>query len=146
MQEFNAARLSVSKVAEEEWNFIVNELIDGYEDEAALPYTAPVDEKMMNGVTVTEAKESIESDLPTTDTGLAVETAASSRPASRAGSRPPSRAGLEKKSTSRPASRNGSLAPPPRATSRGRSRTPAARAGSAQPMATLTEEMEVVKE
>ena len=37
MQEFNAARLSVSKVSEKEWNFIVDELIDGYEEDEALP-------------------------------------------------------------------------------------------------------------
>lgn len=35
MQEFKAARLSVSKVSPEEWTFIVNNLIEGYEGEGA---------------------------------------------------------------------------------------------------------------
>lgn len=33
MQELNAARLSVSRVSQKEWSFIVDELIEGYEDE-----------------------------------------------------------------------------------------------------------------
>ncbi|SMY23264.1 unnamed protein product [Zymoseptoria tritici ST99CH_1A5] len=37
MQELTAARLSVSKVSEEEWNFITEKLIEGYEDDEALP-------------------------------------------------------------------------------------------------------------
>lgn len=151
MQEFTAARLSVSKVTEQEWNFITEELIEGYEDEAALPATtngdvAIMDAKLSNGVTVAKTKVTSESDVPTTDTLLAVETAATSRPTSRAGSRPPSRAASDKKIISRPASRAGSLAPPSRAASRGRNRTPAARAGSAAPMASVVEEMEVVDE
>ena len=93
MQEFTAARLSVSKVSEEEWNFIVDELIEGYEEDAALPNGAKAasttTDANANGATpttTTEAKETIESDPPTTDTLLAPETAAtSSRPASRAG-------------------------------------------------------------
>ncbi|CAK4030645.1 Thymocyte nuclear 1 [Lecanosticta acicola] len=32
MQEFKAARLSVSKVSEDEWNFITENLVEGYED------------------------------------------------------------------------------------------------------------------
>ena len=154
MQEMKAARLSVSKVSEEEWDFIVNQLIDGYEDDAALPQAtngeAAVDEdaELPNGITVTETTEVAGSDLPTSDTMLAAETAAtSSRPASRAGSaansRPGSRAGSVKKSTSRAASRAGSLVPPSRAGSRARSRTPGGRASSAQPMATVSEELEV---
>lgn len=37
MQELNAARLSVSKVSEAEWNFIIDNLVEGYygEDDAA---------------------------------------------------------------------------------------------------------------
>ena len=146
MQELTTPRLSVSKVSEKEWDFIINELVEGYEDDAALPATtngvedAMEDGGLPNGVTVTESKEIAESDLPTTDTVLPAETAAtSSRPASRAGSR----AGSDKKSMSRPGSRAGSLAPP-RPASRGRSRTPGARAGSAQPaqpMATVSEEI-----
>ena len=141
MQEFNTARLSVSKVAEKEWNFIVDELVEGYEDEA-LPAgetggdtpMADADAKALDGV-----KQSIESDVPTTDTLLAADTApTSSRPGSRGGSR--SRAnGL--KPGSRPGSRTASLQPPVRAGSRGRSGTPAGRARSTQAMTTLTEEM-----
>ena len=33
MQEFTTARLSVSKVSEAEWNFIVDKLIEGYEED-----------------------------------------------------------------------------------------------------------------
>ena len=152
MQEFKAARLSVSKVSEKEWDFIVNELIEGYEDDAGLPAAtkgvedAMEDAGLPNGVTIMESKEIPESDMPTTDTVLAEETTAtSSRPASIGGSRPGSRAGPVKKSTSRPGSRAGSLAPP-RTASRGRSRTPGARAGSAQPMGTVAEEMDVIGE
>ena len=151
MQEMTAARLSVSKVSEKEWDFIVNELIEGYEEDAALPgvpkangTTMDTDE-VPNGVTsATEnnnafALPTVESDLPTTDTILPAGTAPTS-------SRPASRARSDKKSTSRPASRAGSLAPP-RATSRGRSRTPMSRAGSAKPMAAVAEEgMDVIKE
>lgn len=86
MQELNAARLSVSKVSEKEWNFIVDELIEAYEDEA-LPAgetggdtpMADADKNEPDGV-----KQSIESDVPTTDTLLAAATAPTS---SRAGSR-----------------------------------------------------------
>jgi hypothetical protein len=37
MQELTAARLSVSKVSEAEWNFITENLVDGYEEDGALP-------------------------------------------------------------------------------------------------------------
>lgn len=58
MQEFNSARLSVSKVTEKEWNFIVNELIEGYEEDGAVPAAAigedttmaDADAKLPNGV------------------------------------------------------------------------------------------------
>lgn len=156
MQEFTAARLSVSKVTEEEWDFIVNELIDGYEDDDA-PATngvkgndatrgnAPLP---LDAAATPVAMPTIESDIPTTDTALPADTAAtSSRPASRAGSqKPPSRAASRASSragSQKPTSRNGSLAVP-RAASRGRSRTP--RGGSVQPMSAVAEEMEVVKE
>ncbi|KAK3702931.1 hypothetical protein LTR37_014780 [Vermiconidia calcicola] len=164
MQEFTAARLSVSKVTESEWNFICTELIEWYEDDAELPNGAKKDDTAMedadidadadaalpNGAAVPEVQDTIESEPPTTDTLLPVETAAtSSRPASRAGSRAASRAGSrapsEKKPASRPASRAGSLVVP-RATSRGRSRTPSARASSAAPMGTVAEEMDVINE
>ena len=135
MQEFNTARLSVSKVAENEWNFIVDELIEGYEDEV-LPAgetggdapMADADTKAPGGV-----KQSIESDAPTTDTALAAETAlTSSRTGSRGGSR--SRAnGLK------PGSRAASLQRPARSGSRGRSGTPGGRARSTQPMTTVAE-------
>ena len=147
MEELTKTRLSVSKVSQEEWNFIVDKLIEGYEDEDALPSKAAKGDdtakaessKMPNGNTI---KETVESDLPTTDTMLPADTAAtSSRPASRAGSRAASR---------KPGSRAVSLAPPPRATSRGRSRTPMPRAASAQPMTAVAEErveqMKVVNE
>ena len=145
MQEFNAARLSVSKVSEEEWNFIVNELIEGYEEDEALPAAdtgedtpmADVSTKVPNGV-----KQTIEADIPTTDTLFTANTAPTSRPDSRAGSRAGSASRINGiKPTSRPGSRAGSLKPPARSVSRGRSRTPGrGRAASTQPMTTLTEE------
>ena len=150
MQELNSARLSVSKVSEKEWNFIVDKLIDGYEEDAALPSVETAEDTPMgtagdaipNGV-----KQTIESDVPTTDTGLAAETTPSSRPASRAASRAGSRAGSRAASANlKPASRAGSLKPASRqpskarSVSRGRSRTPGRRAVSALPMMTLTEE------
>lgn len=148
MQEFTAARLSVSKVSEDEWNFINNELIEGFEDDTAALLTASTAtngdamevDNVPNGATIIETKETIETDMTTTDTMLAAETTASSRPGSRAGSTAPSKAGsrapsrvgsrapsaepkFEKKS-SRPVSRAGSLAPPTTAGACGRSRTP----------------------
>ena len=147
MQEFTAARLSVSKVSEAEWNFIVDNLIEGYEEDEGLSASEAGDSKVPNGV-----KKTIESDAPTADTGLTAITAPTSRPASRAGSRASSRAasraGSESlanglKPPSRPASRAASLQPPARSVSRGRSRTPGSRRGtSVQPtqMDIVTEE------
>lgn len=158
MQEFTTARLSVSKVNESEWNFIIDNLVEGYEEDEALPAKevgdpaiADADIEIPNGV-----KKTIESDAPTADTGLTADTAPTSRPASRAASRassraasrPPSRAGSESRNTglkpaSRPASR-ASLQPPARSVSRGRSRTPGKRRATSvqptQPMDTVTEE------
>lgn len=134
MQEFTAARLSVSRVTEKEWNFICNELIEGYEDDAepangakkddtamedadadadaALPNVetaiedVEADAALPNGAAVQEVQETVESEPPTTDTLLPAETAAtSSRPASRAGSRAASRAGSRGPSEKKPASR-----------------------------------------
>jgi hypothetical protein len=140
MQEFTAARLSVSKVTEKEWNFIVNELIEGYEEDEALPAAdtgedtpmADADPKLPNGV-----KQTIESEVPTTDTIFTANTAPTSRPGSRGGSRAGSTSRIN---GIKPASRPGSLQPPARSVSRGRSRTPGRRAASTQPMTTLTEE------
>jgi len=162
MQAFKQTRLSVSKVTQEEWDFITENLVEGYEEGGAeedvdLPngttkaHTGDVemadgdidDAALPNGPTITtdapELQQTIEdAELPTTDSlALPPDTAAtSSRPASRAGSKKPaSRAGSVK-----PASRAGSLAPP-RPSSRGRSRTPSVRrASSTQPMAAATEE------
>ena len=143
MQELNAARLSVSKVSEKEWDFIMNELILGY-DEVAPPAVNGDDSAtaaLPNGTAETPAPPTIESDVATTDTfGTA---ANSSRPESRAGSKKPASRASSRQPAARPTSRAASLAPP-RATSRGRSRTP--RAGNAQPMAAVAEEMEVVME
>jgi hypothetical protein len=134
MQEFTAARLSVSKVSDEEWNFIVDNLIEGYEEEedaAALPTNSKdvvmTNGEATNGIKEPEVQETIETDgIPTTDSNLlAPETAAtSSRPASRAGSK-------------KPGSRANS-AQPARANSRARSRTPSAR-GSVQAAAAVAD-------
>ena len=139
MQEFNTARLSVSKIAEKEWNFIVDELIEGYEDEALPAGETSTETLMVDAGTKAPGgvKQSIESDVPTTDTALAAETAlTSSRAGSRGGSR--SRAnGL--KPGSKPGSRAASLQRPARSGSRGRSGTPGGRARSTQPMTTVAE-------
>ena len=135
-----AARLSVSKVTEAEWNFIVEELIEGYEDDDVLQNgakTADADATgasngLVDGAATMGVKETIESEPPTTDSLLAPETVATS-------SRPASRAGLEKKASSRPGSRANSLAPP-RGASRGRSRTPSTAPNGAQPAATTSKE------
>lgn len=159
MQEFTAARLSVSKVSQEEWDFITQKLIEGFEEDNDEMTTGAADgfkasgasSELPNGGLATPpllpngtpepdaAMPTIESDLPTTDTLLAAETAAtSSKPPSRAGSKRPT-----SRSNSRPPSRNGNLSVP-RGSSRGRSRT--SRAGSAQPMTAVAEELEDVME
>lgn len=155
MQEFKTARLSVSKVTPKEWDFIVDHLIEGYEDEArpaaalndtkddTLP-TTTVDTPTINAATAGDEV------VPTSDTiapsvqvnggtSRASFRKPSSRPTSRAPSKAPSRA------TSQGPSRQASL-PPPRAQSRGRSRTPASRAGSVKPLTDVAEEMETVSE
>jgi predicted RNA-binding protein with PUA-like domain len=152
MQEFNTARLSVSKVSEDEWDFIVNNLVDGYADEdegeaagvmksngdvAMADGEDFMDDNLVNGTSAPpEIKETIESEPPTTDSLLAADTAATS-------SRPPSRGGSKK-----PASLAGSLAPPAgsRAGSRARSRTPVSRRGSVQPQAPAGEAMGTIEE
>lgn len=166
MQEFKAARLSVSKVSPQEWNFIVDNLIEGYEEDGepavaskketsddALPTVATATEDdIMTGVPGINGVVSEEPVLPTSETAAAsIEVNAtsragslkpSSRPTSRAPSRAPSRSG------SKAPSRQASLAPP-RARSRGRSRTPASRGGSVKPMQGVTEgteKMETVQE
>ena len=147
MQEFKAARLSVSKVTEKEWSFIVDNLIEGYEEEALPTGETGGDTPMADAETKApdRVKKTIESDAPTTDTVLTTNTAPTSRPGSRAGSRAGSRTGSQprvngNKPASRPASRAGSLQAPARSVSRGRSRTPGQRAASAQPMDTVAEE------
>ena len=76
MQELNAARLSVSKVSEKEWNFIVNELIDGYEDDKLPAKSNPSifggdddQNELASGLPnpFVLVKETIESDAPTKD-------------------------------------------------------------------------------
>lgn len=168
MQEFTAARLSVSKVSEKEWNFIVDNLIDGYDDDGEAPIGVPVlpkinppsifggaeiEEPTTNGLPYTFdalVRDTIESEAPTADTALAnIESSTTIQPNGHATpSRPTSRAASRKTSSragsrtgSRPASRAGSLAPP-KTEARGRSRTP--RASSAQPaMIAVQEEMEL---
>lgn len=141
MQQFKSARLSVSKVSEQEWDFIVNKLIEGYEEDAgALPGAMETngiaktdDDKAVNdavngAVTASEsmlALPSVESDIPSTDTLLPADTAATS---------------------SKPVSRAGSLAPTKRAGSRARSRTPLSRAITPKPATTIAEGMEVIEE
>lgn len=159
MQELNAARLSVSKVSEKEWKFIVNNLIEGYDDDGDAPLAVPAvpkidppsifggaiaDEVTSNGLPepFVLVRSTIESEDLSTDVGsvnvdssTALQTngvASSSRPTSRAGSRKPS-----SRARSRPPSRSGSLAAP-KVEGRGRSRTP--RPGSAKPMVAVPEE------
>lgn len=134
MQELNAARLSVSKVSADEWTFIVDNLIEGYDDEVlvkeitkdedvALKTTLPSD-----SATIIETKEPIDTAISAIGTVQAATSkspsrANSAKPHSRASSlKPTSRAGSAK-----PPSHAGSLAPPTgRAASRARSRTPVA--------------------
>ncbi|KAK5126569.1 hypothetical protein LTR85_009503 [Meristemomyces frigidus] len=204
MQLFKQSRLSVSKVTGEEWDFIVDNLVEGYEedsepmngtngaemDDAPLQTEADdamfqsragahgaeeipeeVDDALFEPVrTVAQVAEeivedaglsettampgtmpelalpSVESDLLTTDTGLASATAATSRPASRAASRQASRApsaavekqvavssragSLAPSVSGRPSSRAGSLAPSVSA-------RPSSRAGSLAPSASV---------
>lgn len=118
LQEFTTARLSVSKVSEAEWNFIVDKLIEGYEeDESNTAGPAPkVDSdvdmgyaELTNGTTVKQSieaahlpsgtvvvsedsKEIPDTDVPATDTlATGATLATSSRPPSRAASRAGSR-------------------------------------------------------
>lgn len=174
MQEFTAARLSVSKVTEKEWNFIVDNLIEGYEEDESAPNIATTskDNKKDGSVPSKASKgkeDSVVPDATITINGTTapaeddiVPTSEPAAPAangttSRASSRKPStsRAASRKPSTSRAASRASSKGPqdklaPPRAQSRGRSRTPASRAGSAKPgkegLKGVAEEMETVEE
>ena len=106
MQELKAARLSVSKVTMEEWTFITEQLVDGYEHEVdgfpsangehagTLPNgntATPNAERLVflsDGTLNPDIMQTIESDPATAadNTSLAPDTAAtSSRPASRAG-------------------------------------------------------------
>ena len=66
MQEFTAARLSVSKVTEAEWNFIVDHLIEGYEEDEALPARAAGDTPMADDDSKVPSgiRKTIESDAP----------------------------------------------------------------------------------
>jgi predicted RNA-binding protein with PUA-like domain len=149
MQEFTAARLSVSKVSEEEWVYI-NSLVEGFEDEddAVMKDTSGAEEGNVednddendasSNLPGTAGSPPIESDLPpqevpTTDTIFPAEPEQkTSMPVIETSSRPTSRSsalgGLAIKPSS---SRAGSLAPP--AGRRSRSKTPSARAGSVQP-------------
>ncbi|PIB01105.1 Thymocyte nuclear protein 1 [Cercospora beticola] len=134
MQEFTAARLSVSKVSEDEWEYI-NSLIEGFEDE---------DEDLeQNGISsppVNYLGEDINGTMPNTDSDPPLEED-DSLPTPLASSRPVSRSG-------RAGSAARLLAPPSRTSSRagsvprklpgmgGRIKTPQPRAGSAQPPST----------
>lgn len=140
MQEFNAARLSVSKVSEDEWNFIHQNLITGFEDEedANANGEAAVTKKVLPP-SIPSIVQSTESEQLMTD-GVKAATSATLGTSSRAASRQPSA-----KPASRRGSRAGSLAPPTasRAGSRARSVTPAAnaaRTAAGETMQTLAEE------
>lgn len=139
MQEFNAARLSVSKVSEDEWNFIHENLITGFEDEqdASTNGEAAVTKKVLPP-SIPSIVQSTESEQLMTD-GIKAATSATLA-SSRAASCQPSA-----KPASRRGSRAGSLAPPTasRAGSRARSNTPAsaaARTATDGAMQTVTEE------
>lgn len=91
MQEFKAARLSVSKVRKKEWDFIVNNLIEGYEDEEDGGKVVEELPDGVNGVPLAIATAEPEPEFPPTDipdassaTGnLDTNKLSSSRPASR---------------------------------------------------------------
>lgn len=141
MQVLNSARLSVTHVSEQEWNFIVDELIDGYEDndgDAALgvPVSKP-DPKLPPTLSAAAPLIDLNSDLPAAK-------AATSRPASRVASRQTSLAPpiIETTESSTVVDTSSaavdSLLPTPRAgskkpASRAGSKQPASRAGSKQP-------------
>ena len=152
MQVLNAARTSVTRVSEKEWNFIVNELVEGYEDDdAALGVPVPKPDPKLP--LTLSAETPLDADLPSTDTGLPATTANTSRPVSRTTSnKPPSRAASRQTSvvpaiiettensmfiqfssaavdSAVPTSRAGSKKP----ASRAGSKQPASRAGSKQP-------------
>lgn len=137
MQELTAARLSVSAVTKKEWDFIVNELIEGYEED--MPTN--VDGVEAKGVEIVKTTEPADDEGPNGTANVEVLNIAgptgldgtSSRPASRAASR----AGSKK-----PGSRAGSLAPAAGAKTRGRSRTPLR--DTSAPVG--AEEMEVIPE
>lgn len=59
MQEFTAARLSVSKVTAVEWNFIVNNLVEGYEKKAG--------DVTLDTAATTKAEDAAAADPPVVD-------------------------------------------------------------------------------
>lgn len=129
MQEFKAARLSVSKVSSKEWEFIVCDLMGELEDkEAADTATAGGAEETEADLPTEESFAAagdaplplltfttIDADtMPSTDTVFPAETMPTSRPASRAPSRKPSTAPASRKSSRAPsvtASRQASVVP-----------------------------------
>ena len=166
MQVIKSTRTSVTRVSQKEWDFITENLIEGYEDglpavggTATALGTLPTDDPTATaGDDLPAVNESVDalptieqpvvttSEALTTDTVAPVETVATSRPASRAGSKAPSRAGskapVSRAGSKAPVSRAGSRAPSlaPRPVSRGRSRTPNPRAGSVKPQMAAVEE------
>lgn len=148
MQVIKQSRLSVAKVSEQEWNFIVDNLIEGYEEEDVdtldrakrptdnddgladvkvgddLPLSTNLNgDQAVEGAYMDESENNLPS-LPsvpaitgivgsdenltfTSGTALPTTTNATSRPTSRKGSRPASRAGSTR-AMSRPTSRQGS--------------------------------------
>lgn len=99
MQEFTAARLSVSKVSTKEWNFIVNELIEGYETGTEERGPAGTVEITRDETTVVETIEAADTDITANDAAAPFDTEPK-KPASRAGStKAASRAGSTKSRT-----------------------------------------------
>ena len=170
MQEFRAARLSVSKVSEDEWNFIVNQLIEGYEeDEIGSGFALPNGEKSttkskktkskvntpVNGSSDSIVQGTIDdvdmSDANTIKESTEVPTAAleiptSTDPLIASEATVGSRAGSKARKPSSRASSLAPAAPGSRAQSRGRTRS---RASSVQPGANgggEGEKMDVIPE
>jgi len=126
MQLFKQSRLSVCRVSEEEWNFVVDNLIDGYEEDEAISNddgadvptsnleeadvaepTSTIATQLSNGNATIEKPElalpTTESELPSTDAMPPAPATDSGSPARQASVAPPSRKSSRAPSASRAA-------------------------------------------